>query len=307
MRADVVDAVDAVGVRVLARALVADDRVVLPRVPQGGDHVEELVGPFVPVGVRRVLVETEVLRRAGRARRDDVPARSSAADVVEAGELAGQVVRLGVRGGRRADQAQVGGRRGQGGQQRERLEPEPRRVGDVVRERRAVREEQAVERGGLRGPGQLDVVREVEHALGRRLPVPPGCLVVTARVHEQVEVQLPGHRTATSVRASGVRVRRARQAVVLAQGGAGVLGAEQPALEQDRHHVVDERPPGPTAAPAGMMLNPSAAPWSNQSWIASATCSGVPVKVRCPRPPPSRPISWRTVRCSRRARLTISV
>ena len=29
-----------------------------------------------------------------------------------------------------------------------------------------------------------------------------------------------------------------------------------------------------------MMLKPSAAPLSNQCWIASATCSGVPVKVR---------------------------
>ena len=40
--------------------------------------------------------------------------------------------------------------------------------------------------------------------------------------------------------------------------------------------------------------------------MVSATCSGVPVKVRCPRPPPSRPISWRTVRFSRRARSVIS-
>ena len=39
------------------------------------------------------------------------------------------------------------------------------------------------------------------------------------------------------------------------------------------------------------MLNPSAAPSSNQSTIASATCSAVPVKVRWPRPPPRRPIS----------------
>ena len=37
------------------------------------------------------------------------------------------------------------------------------------------------------------------------------------------------------------------------------------------------RPEGSTA---GMMLNPSAAPLTNQSSMASATCSGVPVKVR---------------------------
>ena len=75
----------------------------------------------------------------------------------------------------------------------------------------------------------------------------------------------------------------------------------RPRALEDRDHLVDEGARARTGSTGGMMLKPSAAPASNQSWIASATCSGVPVKVRWPRPPPSRPISWRTVSFSRRA------
>jgi len=62
----------------------------------------------------------------------------------------------------------------------------------------------------------------------------------------------------------------------------------------------------PAGRAAGMMLKPSAAPVSNHWPIVAATCSGVPANVRCPRPPPSLPISCRTVRFSRCARSAIS-
>lgn len=55
------------------------------------------------------------------------------------------------------------------------------------------------------------------------------------------------------------------------------------------------------------MLNPSAAPERYQCSMVSATCSGVPANVLCPRPPPSRPISSRTVSRSRLPSSTISV
>lgn len=43
-----------------AGGLVADDRVVLPAVPELEGHVEELTGPGVPVRVRGLVLETEV-------------------------------------------------------------------------------------------------------------------------------------------------------------------------------------------------------------------------------------------------------
>ncbi len=56
----------------------------------------------------------------------------------------------------------------------------------------------------------------------------------------------------------------------------------------------------------GIRLKPSAAPSANQSCIRSATCSGVPAKVKWPRAPAIFDRSWRSVSPSRRTRPTIS-
>ena len=56
----------------------------------------------------------------------------------------------------------------------------------------------------------------------------------------------------------------------------------------------------------GMMLKPSAAPSVNQSSIRSATCSGVPAKVKWPRAPARLASSCRSVGCSRRTRPRIT-
>lgn len=92
--------------------LVRDDGVVLPAVPQLGGHLHELRGPLVPAPVCGGVVETEVLRRIGACRRDDVPAGSSAADEVEGREPPRQVVRLVVAGRRGRDQTDLLGGRG---------------------------------------------------------------------------------------------------------------------------------------------------------------------------------------------------
>ena len=61
-------------------------------------------------------------------------------------------------------------------------------------------EEDGVELRGLGPLGQLLVVRDVEDPVGLAVRVPPGRLVVTVGVDEQVEVQLPvrGHEAALS-------------------------------------------------------------------------------------------------------------
>jgi hypothetical protein len=68
------------------------------------DEVDELVGPFVPLVVRRQGVEPVVLRRAVLAGGDDVPADAPVGDVVQRREPAGQQPRrVEGRRGRRDD------------------------------------------------------------------------------------------------------------------------------------------------------------------------------------------------------------
>ena len=101
---------------------VANEGVVGKAVPQARHHVVELARAGVALAMLHVLLQPEVQRRIRIGGGDDVPAGASAADVVERGEPAGDVVGR-VEGGRAGgDQADVLGHRGQGRQQRERLE-----------------------------------------------------------------------------------------------------------------------------------------------------------------------------------------
>lgn len=92
MAPDMVDGVDLADVEVVARGAVGDDGVVLPAVPQLGDHVDELLGAPVALLVAGRLVEPEVVRGVLAERRHDVPPRAAVRDAVEAREQAGEVV-----------------------------------------------------------------------------------------------------------------------------------------------------------------------------------------------------------------------
>ncbi len=61
---------------------------------------------------------------------------------------------------------------------------------------------------------------------------------------------------------------------MFAQGGAGVVLAEQAALAQDRARPARRRCRKPPGSQGGMTLKPSAAPSSNQVWMLSAIFSG---------------------------------
>src|SRR5205807_1332667 len=88
-----------------AGLLVAEPRVVLPAIPQFGDHVGEFVRARVPLPVQYLAVAAEVPGRLVTRGRDDVPAGPAMADVVDRGERARQVVRLLVARRSRCDQA----------------------------------------------------------------------------------------------------------------------------------------------------------------------------------------------------------
>ena len=193
--------VDLVRVGVAPRSPCRPGRVVLPAVPELGDDVEELVGPVVPLGVRRASSSRLKLRARRRGRGgDDVPAGPAAADVVERGEPAGQVERLVVGRGRRGDQSDVLGHRGDRRQQGRSARGLGRSSGRRCRpERRAVGEEDASRACRARRSGRAPGSARRPRAATGRSRVPPGGLVVADAHQEGVEVQLPGHGCSSGV------------------------------------------------------------------------------------------------------------
>src|SRR4051812_28828720 len=141
--------------------------------------------------MRRMLGQPEVLGCLRRARRDDVPASATAADVIERGKQPCEVVRLcvGCRGGRDQSDACGGGR--DRGEERDRLEPEALGGADIVRQRRAVGEEYRVELVGFGALRQLLIVGDIENSVRRRSLVTPGRLVMAIRIDEEVQRKLP--------------------------------------------------------------------------------------------------------------------
>jgi hypothetical protein len=188
--ADVVEGVDPVGVGVVPAVVVAQDRTVLPAVPELGDDLQELGGAGVAVPVRRAF-DAEVVRLGLARRGDDVPSGPAAADVVQRGELAGHVEGLVVGGGDGRDQADVVGDRGQRGQQGQGLQPAERVVPDVAPQGQPVGEEDRVEPAPLGDLGETLVVADVGDVGGGGARVPPGRLVVPDAHQKGVQMQLP--------------------------------------------------------------------------------------------------------------------
>ncbi|MET4631773.1 hypothetical protein ABIB83_008838 [Bradyrhizobium sp. I1.8.5] len=138
-----------------------------------------------------MLGQAKVLRGLRRARCHDGPAGPAATDVIQRGEQPRQIVRLSI--GRRCsrDQADPLGGGGDRGEQGDRLEPEPLRIADIVRQRRAVGEEDRVELVRFIALRQLLIIGDVENAIGCRTPVAPGSLVMTVWIDKEVEGKLP--------------------------------------------------------------------------------------------------------------------
>ena len=106
-------------VEIAAVRLVADERVVLPAIPEAEHHVHELLGAAVAQAVLHVGVAAEVERLLLGPGGDDVPADPALADVVERGELTGDVIGIVVgrgRAGKEADPLGDGGERADEGQ-----------------------------------------------------------------------------------------------------------------------------------------------------------------------------------------------
>jgi hypothetical protein len=118
-------------------------------------------------------------------------------------------------------------------------------------------EEDGVETGPLGGAHEAEHRGQVHARVGARVGVAPRREILARRLEEGIEMQLTGHRALPADSSErdfsggarwgcvprcrdGAAARRAGQAEILAERAARVLGRQQAALLQDRHHVVDE-------------------------------------------------------------------
>ncbi len=173
----------------LAGLLVADERIVVPAIPQEPAGFDELLGHRIAFGVRWMLAP-EHGTRLGIGSRDDIPAGASAGDMVERREAACHVIGLGVggrRGGGEADLARAHGERRQQGQ---RLELADGRGVLAVAGGKAVAQEEHVELAAL-GRGR-DVLHQAEigPSFDCGIGMPPAADVMAGRLHEDAEAHL---------------------------------------------------------------------------------------------------------------------
>lgn len=171
-----------------AGLLVGDEGVVVPTVPEQTTGLDELFRHGIALGMRRMRT-AEHGARLGVGRRDHVPARAPAGQVIERGEAAGDMIGLGIsgRGGRR--QSQSPRAHGQRGEQAQRLELADRGGMLVVARGKSVAQEEHVEPGRLRGCRDVLHQREV----GRPrvcLRVAPAADMMAGRLHEDAEAHL---------------------------------------------------------------------------------------------------------------------
>src|SRR5216684_2096955 len=79
--------------------LVAEERIVLPTVPEPNDDIMEFSSALIAQRVVQMRIETVVHRLVLGLRGDEVPTGPAAADVVDGQEAASKVVGLIVAGG----------------------------------------------------------------------------------------------------------------------------------------------------------------------------------------------------------------
>ena len=180
-----------------ARLLVADEGVVVPRIPQRLHDLDEFLAAPVAHVLRLVRLVAEVERLGRIAGGDHVPAGAAAAHQIERGEFARHRVGLLEAGRGGADQADVLGVARERREHRERLDP-----GDIVQpvqallvggeHRMGVGAEHHVEQPALGGLRDLDHAGEILAGVGVAFGMPPRRDVVAAGPDEHSDLHLIG-------------------------------------------------------------------------------------------------------------------
>ena len=185
------------GVEGDAGFLVADEGILVPAVPQTADHLGELDGAVIAVGVAEMLVARIVQRILLVVRGHEVPARAAAADLVERGELAGQRIGLVEGRGRGGDQAEILRDRCKSRQDGHRLElhdlahAAAHIVAALEIDRRGIGQEQQVELAPFGELGVLHHLGKAGAGLHVSLGMTPGRDMLAGLVHEGPETHHP--------------------------------------------------------------------------------------------------------------------
>lgn len=208
---------EAAGADELAGLLVADERVVVPAVPQQAARFDELLGHRVALGMGRMLASEDGTRLCIGCGHD-IPACPPAGDMVERGETARHMVGLGIGGRRGGGEAELLRPHGKRCQQGQRLELADGRGMLAVAGREAVAQEEHVEFAALGSRRDVLHQAEIGPSFDGGVGMPPATDVMAGRLHEDAEPHLavrsrlgiPFHSSACPINARSNACRRRR-------------------------------------------------------------------------------------------------
>ncbi len=191
-----VDVVQFVGVHIAPGGHIANDRVVLPAVPETAHHVDVLNG-LVEIGNLGFASPAEQGRLVRGCTNARLPARPAVRHIVKGGDGFGDVEGLGVGDRRHRNQADVARRRSNARRDQHGIPTtgEPSRVDPFATPRlrhQAVVDGEEVEQSAFGGGRQIGPVASAEHRRGAGLRPergPPGLRVPSVSVQRDGQVQ----------------------------------------------------------------------------------------------------------------------
>ena len=190
-----VEHMHAVGVEIEALVDVADKGVLGPAIPQSGHDIVELARPAIALAMLHVLGHAEIERGVGVGGGDEVPARATAADMVERGETPGDHVGRLERGRSGGDEPQMLGEHRQRRQEGQRIERGHRGAALQRRHRHVEHGEMVGHEPGVEPPlfqllREADQVLQVEVGVRVGAGIAPPAGMDADRAHKGAEAQL---------------------------------------------------------------------------------------------------------------------
>src|SRR5471032_1171871 len=105
-----------------SRFLVANERIVLPAIPQLLDNIDEFIGPLIALFIAQMFIAAKIPRLLLGPGRNNVPSGPAATDMVEGRIFSGNMKRLVIRSRSSRHQSDIRGVSADGREQCERFE-----------------------------------------------------------------------------------------------------------------------------------------------------------------------------------------
>ena len=179
-----------VGGEEFSALFVAHKGIAFPRIPQPFHHLQIFAGNAVTLVVFWMGAAREVFRRTFQRRRHHVPADATAAQMIEAGELARHGKRLAVGGGKRSDQTDFLGHQRQRRQQGDRLKTVEEVRNRLRRDVQAIGDKQEIDLRLLSFARQIQHVIDVNAGIRHRIGMTPCRHVAGYALNNRAQPQL---------------------------------------------------------------------------------------------------------------------